>query len=664
MFDMNWKKFMREVELLKNWLEEPKSGSILNLLLKIILLCMLKKGEHPVEILNQAKKDCTLQELFFYQMTPCQQDEELPEEIYAIIDGWNQDLLPDSEVLGKVYERLSADKRTRGLYYTPKNIIDFIMMHTVAACDIIADPKVRILDPACGCGYFLLAAYDLLWQKFIADREVLCKEYPDIIWSDDEIHRHILTYNLWGADIDTIAVQVSAAALMLKRIDANRFPQANVLCGDSLKTEEGKDNLLRFFGRNDYDFVVGNPPYLSFGSRGTKRLLPEYESYLRKTYHASAEYKLSYYVFFMQKGLELLKPGGKLGYIVPDSFLLGRYYSKIRQYIMNQAAIEILTHVSSVIFKNAAPGYSVICVLRKEPLTAARENQIVSAYRMEESRRIDKILCCYQYPQNYFASLPFQRFRMFFDESSHHIVNKLDASGVPLGRYLSGHSGIRSLSRQHDIISAECRGNTWQRGLISGRQVLRYGLLAEEHWLNIDPHAIYKGGWYPEQVKVRKILMRQTGDTLTACIDDKGFYHLNNIHSFTLKNHDVSLDYLLLIINSRLFAFYYHVISMEYGRSMAQIDIETAELLPVCINADISTQAPELVRTMQACITEGAAGNTNLLTKAKALDAFIDQLVYRIYSLTEEEICYVEDYERKLAERTKGYKIKLNKKRT
>ena len=50
MFNMNWKKFMQEVELLKNWLEELESGSILNLLLKIILLCMLKKGGNPAAI--------------------------------------------------------------------------------------------------------------------------------------------------------------------------------------------------------------------------------------------------------------------------------------------------------------------------------------------------------------------------------------------------------------------------------------------------------------------------------------------------------------------------------------------------------------------------------------------------------------------------------------
>lgn len=640
--------------MVKKWLEEQQQDAN-RLVLKLILLAMLKKTEEPEQMVAIAQNKTGLAELFDFVATNMAKI-DVPEPVYITLDKWLKCLPIDPEILGRVYESMASGRRTKGVYYTPEDVVKFIMQHTVDQCDVVKSPWIKILDPACGCGYFLLAAYDLLFEKYTQNRQMLQEQYPDDDWSDEGIYRHILTFNLWGADIDETAAEVAAASLQLKQASTASFFKTNILCGDSLKNNaDGKNTLARSFWQQSFDFVVGNPPYLSFGLRGTSRLMPDYEMYLRREYSASAEYKLSYYVLFMQKGLDMLVPGGKLGFIVPDSFLLGRYYSKIRRYIMEHAAIEVLAHVSSVVFKNASPGFSVVCVLNKEADEAVRMEQEVSVYRMEERQDITKALPATRCRQSYFASLPYQRFRIFFDEMSCRIVNKMDEQGIPLGNYLTGHSGIRSISKQSDVISSKCQGDTWQHGLISGRQINRYALLDEGHWINIEPQVLYKGGWYPEQVKVRKILMRQTGDTLTACIDEQGFYHLNNIHGFVVKDDSVTLDYLLMVLNSKLFAFYYHVVSMEYGRSMAQTDIETIELLPLLTHAEVNSQAPELVKAMENCVHKGLEGDAAAQAKAKTLDAFIDQLVYHIYSLSDAEISYLENYESRLCARTKRF---------
>ena len=77
---------------------------------------------------------------------------------------------------------------------------------------------------------------------------------------------------------------------------------------------------------------------------------------------------------------------------------------------------------------------------------------------------------------------------------------------------------------------------------------------------------MYKGGWDYGIIHNPKLLLRQTGDRLTAAIDYEGLYHLNNIHSFALDTDKLDVLYLLALINSRLLNYYYRTTSLETNR--------------------------------------------------------------------------------------------------
>lgn len=645
---MNWKHFIAECHQLKDWLAAQGLEAERGLLTALVLV--LRGGLAPDALIATTARAETLADAV-RDAAVAGDVPELPDHIHAIVARWLCNLPRDAWLLGELYEKLALGRRAQGLFYTAPQVIDFILAATVAHADVVADPHVKILDPACGCGNFLLRAYDLLLGRFTAARAALAERYPAADWSDDGIHRHIITHNLWGADIDALAAETAAAALLLKRPAASAGLAPRILVCDSLRRPGPGAGDDRAFWASRYDYVVGNPPYLSFGLRGTRRLDPEYEAYLRSAFSASAEYKLSYYVLFLERGIEMLREGGRLGFILPDSFLLGRYYSKIRRYIMDHTAIETIAHIALPVFKNAAVGMSAVCILRRESDLAARAVQQVTVHQVETKEDLRPGMPGCSYSQHYFASLPHQRFRLFSDLTVKNLIDKIDNSSQPLANFASGHSGIRSVTKQSDIVGTACAGPTWRRGLVSGGQVQRYGLTYEGHWLNIDPDRLYKGGWDPAIIGRRKILIRQTGYTLTACIDDNGYYHLNNIHSFIATTDGVSLDYLLLLLNSRLMSFYYHTVTMEYGRSMAQTDIDTLELLPVRPHAEANARAAELVRIMATLVGRRQSGDAGAAARIAAMDDLFNQMVYRVYDLTAADVALIEGHESRLAAR-------------
>lgn len=634
-----------------SWLEEHGFSETTTIVLKIITLIL--RGEQQLDVMMTAALDpSSLEDVLSVDLTSIEPI-DIPDHIIKLLGYWQHTLPREAALLGNIYEKLALSRRGQANYYTPKQAIEFIVKNTVEECDIIANPWVKILDPACGCGYFLLHAYDILYKKLVQSREPLKLLFPDLDLTDQGIHSHILNHNLWGADIDKTAVAVASLSLALKY--SYTVPlNVNIIVYDSLKRLDDLSitEKIRNVWSNHYDYVIGNPPYLSFGLRGTGSLEPQYREYLRNAYIDSAEYKLSYYVLFIQRGIEMLKDTGKLGYIIPDSFLLGRYYSKIRRYIMDNTAVKIITHINSNVFSSASTGYSIICILQKNTDIAIRSANMMRIYQVSSLEQLSNTDPVCEYEQNYFSTQPFHRFRIFFDLNLRSIVEKIELNNEPLKAFASGHTGIRSLTRQNEIISLEKTGDNWHKGLISGSQVNRYEITYNGHLLHIHPDLLYKGGWKESIVKQRKILIRQTGDSIIAGIDVHGYYHLNNIHSFVLTSNAITLDYLLLILNSRLMAFYYHATSMEYGRPMAQTDIETLELLPIRINDEINCQAPGLVLTMADCVSKISGGTGIDRQRMASFDEYLNQLVYRIYNLTDEEIDCIERYEMNLTKRS------------
>lgn len=166
--------------------------------------------------------------------------------------------------ISKLYEE-SLDiniKKSKGVYYTPKIIVDYILNNTIKNHDIHKNPIPKILDISCGCGnFFIRSIWYFVWfnrKKFI--------RIKGIIWwwvyKLCTIHNHIITNCIYGYDIDAEAVNILKQGLKDKGkgLSVDKF---NIYCEDSLKIKLN----------NKFDYIIGNPPYI-----GHKNLDSDYSA--------------------------------------------------------------------------------------------------------------------------------------------------------------------------------------------------------------------------------------------------------------------------------------------------------------------------------------------------------------------------------------------------
>ena len=303
-----------------------------------------------------------------------------------------------ADILGQVYEqflgkviRLTAGhqakvedkpevKKAGGVYYTPGYIVTYIVEQTLgkllgaAGMTPKLAAKLRVLDPACGSGSFLLGAYDYLLAWHLqwyttAGPEKYSKAVTSAPGGEYRLtnaeKKRILLDNVYGVDIDPQAVEVTKLSLLLKVLEgetgASLFPKEralpdldrNIRCGNSLigpdyyagrliPDEEERLRVNAFDWKHafpiitkagGFDAVIGNPPYIRIQT--LQEWLPEAVEYYKMRYTTASAGNYDIYVVFAEKGLSLLNPVGKLGYILPHKFFTAHYGLPLREIVAN-----------------------------------------------------------------------------------------------------------------------------------------------------------------------------------------------------------------------------------------------------------------------------------------------------------------------------------------
>ncbi len=359
------------------------------------------------------------------------------------------------ELLGSIYERYLGKtirptakqvrveekpevRKAGGVYYTPKYIVDYIVKNTVGKIIEGKRPKqiekIRILDPACGSGSFLIGAFQCLIDHHVRYLTEHPKEarihplFPDLVPDGNGGHRlsvrlkaKILRNNLFGVDIDPQAVEITMMSLYLKALEGEKsqlppkqslLPELkyNIICGNSLIGPDiYKDVQLGFFGEEEkdrinafdwfgvgegsalpevrasgspkgsptkrlsigdvmrdggFDCVIGNPPYVRI--QHLKEWAPIEVEYYKEHYKSASSGNYDIYVVFVEKGLSALKPGGKLGYILPHKFFNAKYGGPLRSLIADGKHLSEVVHFGDQQVFDGATNYTCLLFLEKD----------------------------------------------------------------------------------------------------------------------------------------------------------------------------------------------------------------------------------------------------------------------------------------------------------
>jgi type I restriction-modification system DNA methylase subunit/predicted type IV restriction endonuclease len=650
-----------------------------------------------------------------------------------------------ADILGQVYEqflgkviRLTAGhqakvedkpevKKAGGVYYTPTYIVDYIVKNTVgkivgadravAPDNVGADPrvcpqkgehtgsplqnpkqvsKIRILDPACGSGSFLIGAYQYLldWHrdwyvnddppKWAKGKTPAFYQAPGGEWRlTIPKRKEILLNNIYGVDIDPQAVEVTKLSLLLKVLEGETQPSffreralpdlgSNIKCGNSLigpdfyknrqmnlldEEEHYRINAFdweaefpKIMKAGGFDAVIGNPPYGA-------SLSPEETTYLIDNYKLQ-NYQLDSYVLFIEKSLNLLKENSYFGMIIPNTLLSNLQYNRIRLNLFNHTQIENIVHFLKKVFSGATVDTEIITI-KKEMPTEAHQIKITIIDKKDNAINHSILL-------NRWQTVDGKPVNIFEKNELATIVDKIKGLDIlnnlcvitqgakPFQVGKGNPPQTRKIVDEKPFVSEKKQDSTFLP-LLRGSLIQRYQILwNKDYWIGF-------GDWLAEPRYSAnfdaqpKIVIRQTGDSLIATLDRDKFIVRDNLYTIIPQKDGLDLRYILGLLNSKLLCWFYQtVLNPEKGEALAQVKRGHLAQLPI-VSINFSDPADKsrhdrmvkLVEHMLALHKQLAAAKTDheqtaIKRQIETTDRQIDNLVYELYELTEEEIKIVE----------------------
>ena len=698
-------------------------------------------------------------------------------DLYYPDSPYEFSVLPAS-ILGQVYEqflgkviRLTSGhravveekpevKKAGGVYYTPSFIVDYIVKKTVGKLLEGKTPRqvsgtpgkaapLRILDPACGSGSFLIGAYQYLldWHRdwYINDgpenwtkgKSPQLYEGPSGDWRLTTAERkRILLNSIYGVDIDPQAVEVTKLSLLLKVLEGENeqtlssqvllfheraLPSLarNIKCGNSLvgsdfyeaqqmdlldESERHRVNVFDWqtefpevFGGAEagFDAIIGNPPYVR------QELLGDFKPYFQKhyeTYHGVADL----YVYFIEKGVSLLRNGGIFGIIVANKWMRANYGMPLRQWLKRQHIAEITDFGDLPVFQHATTYPCILRIEKSAPEAAFGAAHVdtlqslnLGSFVEEHSFRIS------------YAGLDDKGWSLAGDESQA-LLEKLKQKGRPLAEYVSGkiYYGIKTglnqafvidTATRDRLISEDARSAELIKPFLAGRDIKRYEPPASDKHLILIPK-----GWTNERVGVKSEAWKwlkgnypaiaahlepfsekaqkryDKGDywwELRACDYYAEFENPKIMLPDISKRGDFTIDSagclcantgyiicsadecLLALLNSRLLTFCYKSISASIRGGYLRFFTQYLEQLPIYAKnagspkdagrcdeiAELSSKMLLMHRQLKG--VKVADDLAALKRQIDVADKQIDQLVYELYDLMPEEIRRVEGRE-------------------
>lgn len=473
-----------------------------------------------------------------------------------------EDELP--ELTEKDFEISYASKKSDKRIYSEnlKKHIDFWTKYREAV------KNIKIVDPACGSGAFLITAFEYLlnYNNYLDDKIFDLTGVKDLF---SDTTKEILQNNIFGVDLNKESVEITKLSLWLKTADGNKTLatlEDNIKCGNSLIDDpeiagemafDWEKEFPEIFANGGFDIVVGNPPYV-FARDNFSEIEKNY--YIKN--YVSSNYQINTYILFMEKSFKLLKNKGYASMIVPNSWLMMYSGKGIREYILEKIKLLEIVNLAGHSFENVNVE-TVIYFGYKE------KGEFVTRVLLNKGKEF-----IYSHSKNSISFINEEEklFKVFSDECSEEINKKIFKNSIALDEIVEIKAGLQAYEKGKGIpkqTEEDVKNRPYDYTYkfdeetykyLEGNNVVRYSINWSGQYLKYGENLAA-----PRSVELfngKKIIIREiTGafpkNIISTYTEEFYLYNRSNIGIIEKENKKIDLKYILVVLNSTLISYYF-----------------------------------------------------------------------------------------------------------
>ena len=420
------------------------------------------------------------------------------------------------DTLGILFEKLirEQEKKDLGQFYTPQELVNYM----ISFLNIKSDSK--ILDPTCGCGVFLVTAYNNLKQK-----------------NQDAIN------NIFGVDLNDSATKIARINLWLRNgqdSESLNILEKNIKIGNYIienkridkKAFDWQREFSEIFKEGGFDFIIGNPPYVTVKNKRDYDVSESFFSHIANGSTNAASLVIA-------KSYELLKDGGIMAFVLPKTLIRVNSYSKLREFLLQNSRILHILDLGPF-FKEVRGEQIVLFIQKTTNKEQIKNNKILVKVFGENTEFYisQKVL------QRYNSLLMFEG-KFYYD-----LIEKI--KGEKLETVAEIFRGISISPTSNSISNSKSEKKI---SIIKGNDISK-SFFTNEFF--IDVNSLINSSKL-KRFRKRKIILQNIFSSeagIISAIDENGNLNFDTVSNIIPKSKFYSLEYIYGLLNSKLINFY------------------------------------------------------------------------------------------------------------
>lgn len=467
-------------------------------------------------------------------------------------------------------------------------------------------------------------------------RKILNSLHKQFFKTNDKEKKNVIKKKIEEVEWDLIAATLGENGKEFELADLEKFKKSNAKPFFLWQL-----NFPEVFEKGGFDIVVANPPYVD------SETMTKNDSNDRKTYkdiYETARGNWDLFVIFVEKGFNLLKMGGVISFIVPNKLIGASYTNALKNYLLTKNIRELRDYSKVDVFKEVSVYPVVFVAVNNSEHSNVAMITMESETEIKYKQSID--------PEIFYRDIYWDKF--FLSPEKLNIILKLHDL-QQLSSLIKNISDAATVSEAYKIagyLHEQLPNSNFYKKFINtgtidpyismwGHKKTQYIKQSYDKPLMMDTDLKALSASRFEQACSNKIIIAGMSKRL-ECVYDEGECLAGKSTTIILENNSnlISLKYLLAIMNSQLISFWFtnYFNSLKMAGGYLNVSARELELLPIKIpTKEQEYQLTEVVN--QILLNKSNTENTD----TKNLELQIDQLVYKLYNLTPEEIAVIEN---------------------